>query len=203
MALTAATERLESNIRYQAELNGQLQRLGRQQRQTEVDTLTSKEHQLARRVAGLERRAQSAKLLFTTLTAHLESVRQSYVAPFATHIDRIGRGVFGPDLHVEIDSTLSVVARHLNGSRLEWVQLSSGAREQLGLVVRLAAARLIDPDDGVPVILDDALVYSDPVRVRHILGEVAQGAQTSQIVVFTSAPERYDSIPGAQRVDFG
>ena len=94
------------------------------------------------------------------------------------------------------------MARQLNGSRLEWDQLSSGAREQLGLVVRLAAARLVDPDDGVPVILDDALVYSDPVRVRHILGEVAQGAQTSQIVVLTSAPERYDSVPGAQHVNF-
>ena len=52
------------------------------------------------------------------------------------------------------------------------------------------------------MILDDALVYSDPVRVRHILTEVAQGARTSQIVVFTSAPERYDSVPGAQQVRF-
>ncbi|GAE70346.1 DNA double-strand break repair Rad50 ATPase [Cutibacterium acnes JCM 18909] len=112
----------------------------------------------------MEQRARSAKLLYQTLSAHLEHVRQSYVAPFTTQIDRIGRGVFGQDLHVEIDSTLSVVARQLNGSRLEWDQLSSGAREQLGLIVRLAAARLIDPDDGVPVILDDALVYSDPVR---------------------------------------
>ena len=202
VALTTATDRLESNIRRRAELNGQLQGLGRQQRQIEVDTLTIKEHQLARRVAGLEQRARSAKLLYQTLAAHLEQVRQSYVAPFTTQIDRIGRGVFGQDLHVEIDSTLSVVARQLNGSRLEWDQLSSGAREQLGLVVRLAAARLVDPDDGVPVILDDALVYSDPVRVRHILGEVAQGAQTSQIVVLTSAPERYDSVPGAQHVNF-
>jgi len=202
VALTTATDRLESNIRRRAELNGQLQGLGRQQRQTEVDSLTIKEHQLARRVTGLEQRARSAKLLYQTLLAHLDHVRQSYVAPFTTQIDRIGRGVFGQDLHVEIDSTLSVVARQLNGSRLEWDQLSSGAREQLGLIVRLAAARLIDPDDGVPVILDDALVYSDPVRVRHVLAEVAQGAQTSQIVVLTSAPERYDSVPGAQRVDF-
>ena len=153
-------------------------------------------------MTGLEQRARSAKLLYQTLAAHLEHVRQSYVAPFTTQIDRIGRGVFGQELHVEIDSTLSVVARQLNGSRLEWDQLSSGAREQLGLIVRLAAARLIDPDDGVPVILDDALVYSDPVRVRHVLAEIAQSAQTSQIVVFTSAPERYDSVPGAQRVDF-
>ena len=202
VALTTARDRLENNIRRRAELNGQLQGLGRQQRQTEVDSLTIKEHQLARRVTGLEQRARSAKLLYQTLLAHLEHVRQSYVAPFTTQIDRIGRGVFGQELHVEIDSTLSVVARQLNGSRLEWDQLSSGAREQLGLIVRLAAARLIDPDDGVPVILDDALVYSDPVRVRHVLAEVAQGAQTSQIVVLTSAPERYDSVPGAQRVDF-
>jgi len=202
VALTTARDRLENNIRRRAELNGQLQGLGRQQRQTEVDSLTIKEHQLARRVTGLEQRARSAKLLYQTLAAHLEHVRQSYVAPFTTQIDRIGRGVFGQELHVEIDSTLSVVARQLNGSRLEWDQLSSGAREQLGLIVRLAAARLIDPDDGVPVILDDALVYSDPVRVRHVLAEVAQSAQTSQIVVFTSAPERYDSVPGAQRVDF-
>ncbi|ORG20470.1 ATP-binding protein, partial [Salmonella enterica subsp. enterica serovar Typhimurium] len=86
-------------------LNGQLQGLGRQQRQTEVDSLTIKEHQLARRVTGLEQRARSAKLLYQTLSAYLEHVRQSYVAPFTTQIDRIGRGVFGQELHVEIDST--------------------------------------------------------------------------------------------------
>ncbi|WCC79917.1 AAA family ATPase [Cutibacterium equinum] len=202
LALSKATARLKEDTDRQLELKGQLLGLGRQDRQAEVDALSSKHHQLARRVAGLEKRARSTKLLYDTLTHHLDKVRQSYVAPFTGETDRIGQAVFGPDLHVEIDSTLTVVARHLKGTRMEWDQLSSGAREQLGLVVRLAAAHLIDPDDGVPVILDDALVYSDAVRVRHILTEVARGAQTSQIVVFTSAPERYDSVPGAQQVRF-
>ncbi|MDU5968666.1 MAG: AAA family ATPase [Cutibacterium avidum] len=202
LALSKATARLKEDTDRQLELKGQLLGLGRQERQADVDALTSKKHQLARRVAGLESRARSTKLLCDTLSRHLDQVRQSYVAPFTSEIDRIGRAVFGQDLHVEIDSTLTVMARQLKGARLEWDQLSSGAREQLGLVVRLAAARLIDPDDGVPVILDDALVYSDPVRVRHILTEVAHGARTSQIVVLTSAPERYDSVPGAQQVRF-
>ncbi|MGK2310201.1 AAA family ATPase [Cutibacterium sp. V970] len=202
LALSKATARLKEDTDRQLELKGQLLGLGRQERQADVDALTSRKHQLSRRVAGLESRAQSTKLLYDTLSRHLDQVRQSYVAPFTSEIDRIGRAVFGQDLHVEIDSTLTVVARQLKGARLEWDQLSSGAREQLGLVVRLAAARLIDPDDGVPVILDDALVYSDPVRVRHILTEVAQGARTSQIVVLTSAPERYDSVPGAHQVRF-
>ena len=202
LALSKATSRLKEDTDRQLELKGQLLGLGRQERQADVDALASKKHQLSRRVAGLESRARSTRLLYETLSRHLDQVRQSYVAPFTSEIDRIGRAVFGQDLHVEIDSTLTVVARQLRGARLEWDQLSSGAREQLGLVVRLAAARLIDPDDGVPVILDDALVYSDPVRVRHILTEVAQGARTSQIVVLTSAPERYDSVPGAQQVRF-
>ncbi|MDO4412488.1 AAA family ATPase [Cutibacterium sp.] len=202
LALERAAARLEDDINRQSELKGQLQGLGRQDRQEHYDALETERHQLARRVDGLESRARSTKLLYETLSRHLDEVRQSYVAPFTEEIDQIGRAVFGHDLHVEIDSTLTVVARQLKGARLVWNQLSSGAREQLGLVVRLAAARLVDPDDGVPVILDDALVYSDPVKVRHILTELGQSAQTNQIVILTSAPERYDSVPGVQQVRF-
>jgi len=45
--------------------------------------------------------------------------------------------------------------------------LSTGAKEQLAIVVRMAIASLTGLDDGgVPLILDDALGWSDPGRAE-------------------------------------
>ena len=68
-------------------------------------------------------------------------------------------------------------------------------------MVMLATARMVSPEDGVSVILDDALVYSDRVRCGRVLKEVSSGSQANQVVVFTSAPERYDAVE-AVHVDF-
>ncbi|MDN6555873.1 MAG: AAA family ATPase [Acidipropionibacterium acidipropionici] len=196
-----ASERLGRTGTRWAGLDGQLRGMDRSGRQDRFDDMEGRVHRLRIEVTALTKRADAARLLRDTLVRHRDEERRRYLEPFTRQIETLGRGVFGADLAVRVDDSLTVTQRRLGGKWLAWDQLSTGAKEQLGLVVRLATARLVSPEDGVPVILDDALVYSDRVRCGRVLKEVSSGSQANQVVVFTSAPERYDAVE-AVHVDF-
>lgn len=202
MHLAGAQRRLTDARARRARLEGELKGLGREDRQDRADRLGARRHRLELDVEGTGQRAEAARVLREALTSAREAQRRAYVAPFREAVQAIGRQVFDADLTVDIGDDLSLVSRTLAGRTVPWDQLSTGAREQLGLVVRLAAARLVDPEDGVPVVLDDALVHSDRVRTRRLLEQVAAGAGATQVVVLTCAPERYDRITAATRIEF-
>nr|ACU98934.1 putative ATPase [Acidipropionibacterium jensenii] len=199
--LARAGERLAASRGRHAELTGQLRGLDREGRQDRFDELSGLAHRSGIESAALTRRADAAQLLHDTLIRHRDEEHRRYLEPFTREVERLGRGVFGRDMAVRVDDSLTVTKRLLNGAWLDWDQLSTGAKEQLGLVVRLATAQLVDPKDGVPVILDDALVYSDRVRTSRVLKEVATGSRNHQVIVLTSAPERYDGLD-ATRIPF-
>ncbi|MEJ2861698.1 AAA family ATPase [Actinomycetospora flava] len=148
----------------------------------------------------IARRAAAAQRLHDTLARHRERVRRSYVAPFRAQVERLARIVFGASLSLEIDEDLRITHRTLDGVTVAFAALSSGAQEQLGLCARLACAALVDPSDGVPVVIDDALGHTDPARLSR-LGAVftaataAEGA--AQVIVLTCTPERYHGIGAA------
>ena len=150
--------------------------------------------------AAVARRAAAARRLHETLTRHRERVRRSYVAPFRAQVERLARIVFGPSLALEIDEDLRITHRTLDGTTVPFGALSSGAQEQLGLCARLACAALVDPSEGVPVVIDDALGHSDPERLAR-LGAVFTAATSAhgaaQVVVLTCTPERYHGIGAA------
>lgn len=203
MHLAGSQRRLTDARSRRARLEGELKGLGREDRQDRADRLAARRHRLEAEVEGTRRRAEAARMLRDALVTARQEQRRAYVAPFRDAVQSIGRQVFGVDLSVEIGDDLSLVSRSLSGRTVAWNVLSTGAREQMGLIVRLAAAQLVDPDDGVPVVLDDALVHSDRIRTRRVLEQLATGAGNTQIVVLTCAPERYDRIASATRVEFG
>ena len=144
------------------------------------------------------RAAEAIGLLRSTLLAHRAEAQKKYVAPFKEQIERLGRVVFGRDFQVEVSSDLTIESRTLSGTTVPFASLSTGAREQLSLLGRLACAQIVDPADGAPVLLDDALGFSDPDRLlalNAVLGEVGRSAQ---VVVLTCQPARFSSVGGAQ-----
>jgi uncharacterized protein YhaN len=115
----------------------------------------------------------------------------------------LGRQVYGPDFGVTVDEDLSLSARTLAGATVPFGELSGGAKEQLGILARLAVARLVDPTQGVPVVIDDALGYSDPQRLHQmgaVLGSAAEGSADVQVILLTCTPERYAAIPDVHTV---
>ena len=145
----------------------------------------------------LLRRATASKLLYETLRAERDAMRKAYVSPLREGIERLGRHVFGPTLRVEVDENLRVISRTVDGVTVSLAQLSTGAREQMGLLVRLAAASMVSRDGGVPLVLDDALGSTDEGRLESMGAVLRIASQGIQTIILTCAPERYVHV-GAQ-----
>lgn len=85
-----------------------------------------------------------------------------------------------------------------------WVpgaELSSGTREQMELLYRLALGEVYAERFGRQMlVLDDVLVYTDPERYGRILEILKIGAESLQIFVLTSHPQFYRGMVPEQFV---
>ncbi|HSP60807.1 MAG TPA: AAA family ATPase [Ornithinimicrobium sp.] len=184
-------------------LSGQVELAASEGRQELYDLAEAALDEAERRLAGLDRRARAVRHLRTTLHAHRDAAHRAYVRPFTEALEGLGRRVYGPTFAVTVDEELSLRARSLGGSTIPFEDLSGGAKEQLGILARLAVARLVDPSQGVPVVIDDALGYSDPDRLHRmgeVLGAMAGDEDEVQVILLTCTPGRYASVPGARTV---
>ncbi|RPA16550.1 hypothetical protein EGT56_00020 [Arachnia propionica] len=117
----------------------------------------------------------------------------SYVTSPRERIESLGRLVFGPDLAVEVTPELNIASRTLAGETVPFQSLSSGAREQLSLLGRLACAQLVQPGEGVPLIIDDALGFADPERLARlgvVLNRVGMASRRSSSPVSQNVSTR-------------
>ncbi|OYN75108.1 AAA family ATPase [Mycolicibacterium sphagni] len=149
----------------------------------------------------VSRRARSAQLLRSVMTRHRDNTRQRYVAPFRTEIERLGRPVFGPTFEVEIDSDLRICNRTLDGRTVPYESLSGGAKEQLGILARLAGAALVATEDTVPVVIDDALGFTDPDRLTKMGAVFDTVGDNGQVIVLTCTPTRYIGVQDAHVIE--
>ena len=206
-AAAAATARLKATEDQLTDATARRERLGGALDARAADGLGEEHQQVQNALADARarrdaqwRRAEALRLLLETLRRHRDEARARYVAPLRAEVERLGRVVFGSDFAVELDEQLRIVTRTLAGRTLDVEQLSGGAQEQLGLLTRLAAAVVVDPVDGVPLLLDDALGYADAARVDRVNALLAQVGQRSQVIVLTCSGERFAGIPDARRI---
>ncbi len=194
-----ATERamgeLQANRDRQNGLRSSLELRGEQGLQTSYDEAVNLLSHMEREYAGEEARAEAARVLRDTFAKHREQAHQRYIGPFKESIEQLGRIVFGSTFEVEIDRNLNIVRRTLDGVTLHVEQLSTGAREQLGVISRLACATIVSPEDGgAPVMIDDALGWSDPHRLEGMGAAIAAAGRQCQVIVLTCTPGRYSHV---------
>ena len=146
---------------------------------------------------SLFRRAAAAKLLYEIICQERDKARQAYVAPLKDRVERLGRLVFDETFQVEIDENLQITARTSGGVTVPFESLSGGTKEQLSLMFRLACSMIVAEEGGMPLIMDDALGYTDPERLRLMGAVLAKAAKECQIVIFTCVPDRYGNIGSA------
>jgi AAA ATPase domain len=201
----AAAEALHKNYeaasRALREVSIELSVFGGEGRQGKLDAAqTEREHAISHhaRVGG---RARAAQLLRSVMARHRDTTRLRYVEPYRDELQRLGRPVFGPTFEVDIDSDLCIRSRTLDGRTVPFESLSGGAKEQLGILARLAGSALVAKEDSVPVVIDDALGFSDPDRLAK-MGKVFDTVGTyGQVIVLTCSPDRYLGVKGAHRID--
>ena len=146
---------------------------------------------------SLQSRAGAAKLLHETLKRHRELAQEAYALPLQQELEELGRRVFGPSFAVELGNDLDVARRTLNGVTLEFSRLSAGTREQLGILLRVACARLVSKAGGVPLVLDDVLGWSDPHRLEQMGAVLGLAAEETQVVLLTCTPGRFARVSPA------
>ena len=200
-ATKRAIDDLQSNRDGQNRLRTSLDLRGEQGLQTTYDEAANQLNHVEREYERQEARAEAARLLRETFAKHRQQAHQHYIEPFKECIDQLGRIVFGSTFAVELDEDLRVVRRTLGRTMLDVDQLSTGAREQLGVLCRLACATIVSPEDGgAPVMIDDALGWSDPQRLQGMGAAIAAAGKQCQVVVLTCTPGRYSHVGNAQVV---
>lgn len=197
----ALHERYEDAARALREVDIELSVIGSEGRKGKLDAAETELEHATGEHARIGSRARAAQLLRTVMTRHRDNTRRRYVDPYRNELQRLGRPVFGPTFEVDIDPDLCIRSRTLDGVTVPYESLSGGAKEQLGILARLAGAALVAKEDTVPVVVDDALGFTDPDRLAT-MGEVFDtvGAH-GQVIVLTCSPGRYDGVKGAHRID--
>jgi hypothetical protein len=147
------------------------------------------------------RRARAVQLLRDVMVRHRDTTRLRYVEPYRAELQRLGRPVFGPSFEVDVDSDLCIRNRTLDGCTVPYESLSGGAKEQLGILARLAGAALVAKEDSVPILIDDALGFTDPQRLVKMATVFNTLGERGQVIVLTCTPGRYDGIKDAQRIE--
>ena len=195
LASERAMGELQANRDRQNGLRSSLELRGEQGLQTSNDEAVNLLSHLEREYAGEEARAEAARVLRDTFAKHREQAHQRYIGPFKESIEQLGRIVFGSTFEVEIDRNLNIIRRTLGGVTLHVEQLSTGAREQLGVISRLACATIVSPEDGgAPVMIDDALGWSDPDRLQGMGAVISAAGRQCQVIVLTCTPGRYSHV---------
>ncbi|OBH50317.1 AAA family ATPase [Mycobacterium sp. E2479] len=193
-------ERYEEASRALREVTIELSVFGTEGRQGKLDAAETEREHAATEHGQVGGRARAAQLLRSVMTRHRDTTRRRYVEPYRAELQRLGRPVFGPSFEVDIDSDLCIRSRTINGITVPYESLSGGAKEQLGILARLAGAALVAKEDAVPVVVDDALGFTDPERLTK-MGELFDTVGThGQVIVLTCSPERYNGVKGAHRI---
>jgi energy-coupling factor transporter ATP-binding protein EcfA2 len=164
----------------------ELQLLGQQGLGEAIQEL---EGQLALAIArrdSAKKDADALKLLYHTLVRAEQHAREAFLAPVQKRVQPYLRLLLPESELVLSEDDLGVTALRRNGQDEPFESLSVGAREQVAVLTRLAFADLLRERGVVaPVVLDDALVNSDPRRFERMLLAIRRAAKNLQIIVLT------------------
>ena len=150
------------------------------------------------RIEVFEGEIGALKLLIKMLGEVEAKSRTVYVRPLVARLEPLLDRIF-PGARVDLDKDIRI-ARVLRSGCAEAVEsLSYGTREQIAVLVRLAFGRLLaETGQPAPVILDDALVYSDDDRMDSLFDELRRAAETHQLIVLTCRTQTFASLGGTR-----
>lgn len=153
--------------------------------------------QAQRRTAVLAREVAILTRLRGALEAARSQARDHYFAPVLQELRPL-LGLLFDDASVTFDEdTLLPRSVLRNGLDEQVGVLSGGMREQLAILTRLAFARLLAKGgQPTPVILDDALVYSDDDRIEKMFDALHRQASAQQVIVFSCRQRAFARLGG-------
>ncbi|SNT13163.1 AAA family ATPase [Tropicimonas sediminicola] len=123
--------------------------------------------------------------------------RDRYVQPVLAELEPLVRMIW-PEAELRFDAdTLLPSGLSRTGTEEPFDVLSGGTQEQIALLVRLAFARILARSGTpAPVILDDAIVYTDDDRIEAIFDALTRQANDLQIIVLSCRQKAFRDLGG-------
>lgn len=196
-ALQSQRNRLADLEKDIANLEGQIQSAGGDGLGERAEVLRE-ELALARRDAERTRaRVDSLTLLRDTIEACYKEQRDRLNAPLRRHLQPFLNDVF-PSAELELGDDFAITGIKRQGPGAEnFERLSAGTQEQIAVLVRLAmGAMLGERGQPVPIILDDALVFSDDDRIEQMFDALTRAGQKQQVIVLTCRTRAFAALGG-------
>ena len=176
------------------QLQGRLDQAGSQGVGENLAQAAADVERLQRRRDEFSRRALALDLLVDLLRTQRDAATQRLQAPLARRLNHYLHLLF-PNAALRLDDSLMPTGLQRGDSEDQLRSLSFGTQEQLGVLVRLAYADLLQ-EAGRPtlLILDDALVHADESRRALMKRALFDAGSRHQILIFTCHGEMWQDL---------
>ncbi len=198
--LESINKRIESKKGDIRDLNGRLHIMMKDDPEKHSETLEEQLDAEQRKNLAVKREIDAAKTLYETLKTTRADVQGGYTKPLKEKVEELASLLFEKTINIEISEELSIEERTMDGITVPFDSLSGGTKEQLSLILRFACAILVSKSGGAPLIIDDALGYTDSIRLKQMGKVIREASKKCQIIVLTCMPSRYSHIPNANVV---
>jgi uncharacterized protein YhaN len=154
-----------------------------------------------KRLLVLNRKAQAARMLYEVLNEHKESAEKDYSVHFAKDINDLAKSFYGTDVHFNVSDSFEITSRIMDNKEVEIEYLSTGAKEQLAILIRLALTQIVQVGEPFPVILDDEFAHSDPDRIAMMNNIFGDFGDDQQFIMLTCTPEKFIGYKPVKTID--
>jgi recombinational DNA repair ATPase RecF len=182
-----------------AGLEGQVQVAGGDGLGERAATLRLQQEMALAEEKRIAERVEVLKLLRKTVDESYAERREQLNAPLRRHLKPFLHDVF-PRAEIELGENFAISGLARSGPAAElFGRLSLGTQEQIAVLVRLAMGAMIcERGTDVPIILDDALVYSDDDRIEQMFDAINRAGRNQQVIVLTCRSRSFTSLGGKQ-----
>jgi uncharacterized protein YhaN len=181
-----------------AGLRGELRQIVEAAPYESVQTTEAESAIAQKELARLEQRAGAADMLWRTLSESRRKVVQRLTQPVIARVQPYLQEIF-PGCTLDAGEEFTIHGLKSPQYSEPFSDLSGGSREQLALVTRIGFAEVLAGDGRLPLLLDDALVNTDPGRIKCVHRILDRASVKLQVLVFTCHDILFDSL-GAEAV---
>jgi DNA repair exonuclease SbcCD ATPase subunit len=191
-----AVDKLKQEI---ARLEGQIQTAGGDGLGERVANLKTQQEMALAELERQQERVAVLALLRDKVEQSYAKRREQLNAPLRRHLKPFLNDVF-PQAEIDLGENFAVEGLKRSGPASElFGRLSHGTQEQIAVLIRLAMGAMVcERGEDVPIILDDALVYSDDDRIEQMFDAINRAGRNQQVIVFTCRARLFSSLGGRQ-----
>ena len=124
------------------------------------------------------------------------NARDAYLEPIIRELKPLLKLIWREsDINFNDNYAPTIISRQGKEEPIE--HLSLGTQEQISIFVRLAFAKLFSyTHSSIPVIIDDAIIYSDDIRIKEIFTALHMQSSNYQIIVFSCRQKSFEELGG-------